>query len=659
MLKKSEVGNTLKEILYISERYINLAENNYITVALAGEFSAGKSTLINALLEEEILPSGDRPLTSINVQIKHSEKSYIRITWNKELTPIRRRIFLAKYAYWLRSWRQFNLISPQCELFCESVKVSKIREFLKNLEEERKTANVYAADSIEIGIPFPKQWRQVRFIDVPGSGAITSKQELIQASYKEWYVLLYVIDAQHIGSKLSEELIQKYSQQDSKQLVIINKWDTIPKKEQQAKLNEVKECYGVEAVPFAALSYLDSRLVATKQLKVKDIIAAGKLNLNAPMSSPSWNSGNMEANAAYLADYLQKRSNYEQFSNVLKHTFNGHGKWNTTQYKKKIQTLITTYENRLTSLNADVEDKASERNRLIDEQKREYNLRTSIETACNDSVNKFKKELRNASDKAKNHLRERAKVFAEDELKKNAKGNWNVISLNDYISHYSWNDTKNMHAFLAELYKINQRSINALNTQFTALDNSIPKLYTCLDSRQFEHNLKEIITDTKKRLHNSLHIIASDQKGYPGFLAAIFTDAKQRYVDNKRKRFHAAIDSITSQDFNELNGELLIASYSKSLHPIEQFTARIRNKEETRQRQINTLQREIEAAQDELNMWQCDEYAATMIMLKSLLSTGSDTNSIHPEVVAAITAAVEVTIGNESHFLNNKPVYTA
>ena len=616
LVQKSEFGKILEETVSIVQGYADSLEDDYITVALAGEFSSGKSTLINALLENEILPSGDRPLTSINVQIQHSEKSYIRITWNKDLTPINQRIFLAKYAYWLHSWRQLNFISPQRELHCDSVKVTKIRNFLQKLETERKSASIYAADSVEIGIPFPEQWKKVCFIDVPGSGAINSVQKQILNTYKNQYILLYIVDAQRIGSNLSNDLIQQYSQLGAKVLVVVNKWDTIPRKEQEAKIEEVEECYGVKAVPFAGLPYLVSRLLATKQLKVKDLIREGKLNLATPMISPSWNARTLESNADYLADFLMERSNYAHFSNVLKNALCKYGNWNITQYKKKIKTLIQAYEEKLSSLKAEMESKTSEKISLEHKQERAAALRRDIENVCNNSVESyqtnFENEFRRAIDTAKNHLRARAKLFAEDELNKNAGDNWNVISREDYIGHHSWNDAGTILNFHSKLYRVNESSIAELNAQLSALDKSIPKLYPKLEVRQLEIDLAEITSSQKELLFSSLNVIAGDRNGYPGLLSIIFANGMQTFINRKRSRFHSAIDLITNEAFNGLQTSSFIESYKNSLSPIHQFTTRIGKEEQKYQQRINTLRREIEAAENELNMWQCGECTAAI-----------------------------------------------
>src|SRR5581483_10495275 len=48
---------------------------NELTVLVAGQFKRGKSTFINALLGEELLPTGALPLTSVATMIHYGESA--------------------------------------------------------------------------------------------------------------------------------------------------------------------------------------------------------------------------------------------------------------------------------------------------------------------------------------------------------------------------------------------------------------------------------------------------------------------------------------------------------------------------------------------------------------------------------------------------------
>ena len=50
-------------------------ENQKITVSVIGQFKRGKSTLVNAILEEKILPVGIVPVTAVVTTIEYGEKA--------------------------------------------------------------------------------------------------------------------------------------------------------------------------------------------------------------------------------------------------------------------------------------------------------------------------------------------------------------------------------------------------------------------------------------------------------------------------------------------------------------------------------------------------------------------------------------------------------
>ena len=54
-----------------SQSLADRALNADLTVLVAGQFKRGKSTLVNALVGEELLPSGVLPLTSVATTIRY------------------------------------------------------------------------------------------------------------------------------------------------------------------------------------------------------------------------------------------------------------------------------------------------------------------------------------------------------------------------------------------------------------------------------------------------------------------------------------------------------------------------------------------------------------------------------------------------------------
>lgn len=69
---------------FISEKIENLNKENYKTsVAFLGEFSSGKTSLVNALLRKHFLPCFDKPTTAIITEISKGDKDYFCVVETK------------------------------------------------------------------------------------------------------------------------------------------------------------------------------------------------------------------------------------------------------------------------------------------------------------------------------------------------------------------------------------------------------------------------------------------------------------------------------------------------------------------------------------------------------------------------------------------------
>jgi predicted GTPase len=85
-------GN-LKQLLSLSEEIslVNTAESiketlektaqEHFEVAIVGEFKRGKSTLINAMLGQEVLPADVLPATATLNRVTYSEEPYVQVEY--------------------------------------------------------------------------------------------------------------------------------------------------------------------------------------------------------------------------------------------------------------------------------------------------------------------------------------------------------------------------------------------------------------------------------------------------------------------------------------------------------------------------------------------------------------------------------------------------
>ncbi|MCD8212781.1 MAG: dynamin family protein, partial [Campylobacter sp.] len=81
---KFHSSNELKEEL----KKLDLFLSEPITIAVIGQFSSGKSTFLNVLLQKEILPTGLTPVTAKLTHIKYGRNYALRVDYKngKELS---------------------------------------------------------------------------------------------------------------------------------------------------------------------------------------------------------------------------------------------------------------------------------------------------------------------------------------------------------------------------------------------------------------------------------------------------------------------------------------------------------------------------------------------------------------------------------------------
>jgi len=96
--QKTEIEKVARTVLKIAENTHNIAVTQFLRetldklsqeevyLAIFGLFKRGKSTLINALLGQTIVPTGVTPVTSIITRIRYSEKLKAKITFDDNTT---------------------------------------------------------------------------------------------------------------------------------------------------------------------------------------------------------------------------------------------------------------------------------------------------------------------------------------------------------------------------------------------------------------------------------------------------------------------------------------------------------------------------------------------------------------------------------------------
>lgn len=152
------VGELNKNIRDMDEEIFNLV--------VVGEFSRGKSTFVNALLGQRILPSSKRPTTAVISKIAYNDNAQFRIHYKqKEKTP--KEVSAEEFK---------DLVAPSEAGIIDKVKNAFAREKQKKLD---------SISYVEIGYPLEFCRDNVNVVDTPGTNDLNVGRIEITYQYVE------------------------------------------------------------------------------------------------------------------------------------------------------------------------------------------------------------------------------------------------------------------------------------------------------------------------------------------------------------------------------------------------------------------------------------------------------------------------------------------
>lgn len=158
------------------------ASNEIIPICVLGNYSAGKSTFINALIGREVLPSAERPTTAKIFKIAQ-ESSYTRAEICFGYLENEVRISLLPDSFRIDSEINNKLLEKLNETLTELAQESickKLKEILEIVNEfERDMEEGCISDLIEINVPFQRGiWNETEnqfvIFDTPGSNSASN-----------------------------------------------------------------------------------------------------------------------------------------------------------------------------------------------------------------------------------------------------------------------------------------------------------------------------------------------------------------------------------------------------------------------------------------------------------------------------------------------------
>lgn len=246
-------------------------KNQEFKITIIGEFSAGKSTFINALIGKDILPHATNETTSTVTYIHNVDK---------------------EHPYYEKAIIKFSgQDTPE-------VKIDLKEDGLKNYVTTFSTKYHVAKEiqSVHVYTSFTHTKEKVVLVDTPGlNGMADGHKELTLKEIREGHASIFLFHLRNLTSS-NQELIRYACEQQPKILFVLNFIDELRRSEGETvegKLAELKmqiqkylpdaikqreiECFGISAL--RALAGRDESIKRIYQTDIKDLEASDRARL--------------------------------------------------------------------------------------------------------------------------------------------------------------------------------------------------------------------------------------------------------------------------------------------------------------------------------------------------------------------------------------------
>ncbi|WBR53671.1 dynamin family protein [Campylobacter sp. VBCF_01 NA2] len=214
----------------------NSLQNNEFVLAVAGQIKAGKSTLLNAIFKDDILPSDATPHTAKITEIRYSQKPYL------------------KAVFYTQS--EFNELEKDKEIW-ENIQDELIDKSILQLLGGEKTDSIenakeyaakggkYLAITKKVLIYYPNEiLKDLVIVDTPGTNDTNQFRSQMTL---EWIAkadaVIYVSYAGRAMDENDIKFMDKYliGIEADKRIIAINKIDTVDKNEISTLIERLKD----------------------------------------------------------------------------------------------------------------------------------------------------------------------------------------------------------------------------------------------------------------------------------------------------------------------------------------------------------------------------------------------------------------------------------
>lgn len=222
LLENQQKDDTAKALMNLK----NNVEHNLFSIVLVGEFSAGKSTFLNALMHKKILPSFTSETTATVNFLRHKDEAP-----NGE----------AGIVYYNDGHTE---VLPDLSLKT----IEQVVSTRGDKGEERVATTI---DHVDLFLESDFLKKGVMLVDSPGlNGVADNHREITEKQIKASHASIFMFSADHPGSKTDFEFVrdlrEQYGSQSNNIFYVLNKIDAVRKSEGQTVevvIEDLKKSY--------------------------------------------------------------------------------------------------------------------------------------------------------------------------------------------------------------------------------------------------------------------------------------------------------------------------------------------------------------------------------------------------------------------------------
>lgn len=214
-------GQEKKDVISSLEKLKENVEHNLFSIVLVGEFSAGKSTFLNALMHKKILPSFTSETTATVNFLRHKDEAK-----NGE----------AGIVYYNDGHQE---ILPNLEL-------KTIENVVSTRGDKGNDRIATKINHVDLFLDSDFLKKGVMLVDSPGlNGVEANHREITEKQIRASHASIFVFSADHPGSKTDFEFVKalrkQYGNESNNIFYILNKIDMIRKNEGQTVESVVED----------------------------------------------------------------------------------------------------------------------------------------------------------------------------------------------------------------------------------------------------------------------------------------------------------------------------------------------------------------------------------------------------------------------------------